>query len=53
MIKTVVAYETYKMFAKRYGIRLTLNKKRKPIDVLRKEIRQYELLHHVTGGLYY
>jgi len=52
MIKTAVGYETYKMFAKKYGIRLTLNKKRKPIDVLSKEIRQYELSHYISGGLY-
>ena len=36
-----------------YGIRLTLNKIKKPIEVLGQQIHQYELSHHIIGGLYF
>jgi hypothetical protein len=50
----VVAYNTYKMYALRYGIRLTTGKPRqkKSMKQLSREIRKYENTHVVRDGLY-
>jgi hypothetical protein len=53
---SVVAYETYQMFARKYGIRLSYVKngirKPKSFDMFKREIRRYEIFHKVRGGLY-
>jgi hypothetical protein len=62
-----VANKTYWMFAKKYGIKLNHkrlkcidcfgNKEysytRKSILSLREEIKEYELQHNITNGLYF
>jgi hypothetical protein len=46
---SVVAYKTYKKFAKKYNIKL----KNKSIKQLSTEIKNYEYTHNITNGLYY
>lgn len=56
-----VAYQTYVMFAKRYGIPRSRVKlvfglpKRvlRSMPTLSKAIKAYEKRNHITGGLYY
>ena len=52
---TAIAYETYRMFAKRYGIRLTTGKPRrnKTFKEFQTQIRNYEAKHNIRKGLYY
>jgi hypothetical protein len=49
-----VSHETYRMFAKRYNIRLTkgIMRKKKTIKELRIQIKQHENMHNVRNGLY-
>jgi hypothetical protein len=51
-----VAYKTYQMFARKYGIRLSYvkNGTRKPksFDMFKREIRRHENTYRVRGGLY-
>jgi hypothetical protein len=53
---TAVSYETYVIFARRYGIRLTTQvngkRKKKSMKVLKKQIWRYENKYNVKGGLY-
>jgi hypothetical protein len=63
-----VANKTYKMFAKRYGIKLYYKRPkhidcngnciaysytRKSIFTIRQEIKEYEFEHNITNGLYF
>jgi glutamate formiminotransferase len=56
-----VAYETYKMFAKRYGIRIhnkeIINDKskytKKTMKQLSEEIKHFEKTNKISNGLYY
>ena len=50
-----VSYETYKMFAQRYGIRITFGatRKLKSMHKLKKEIYSHENHHNVRDGLYF
>jgi hypothetical protein len=48
-----VSYETYKMFAKKYKIKLSKNKIKKPIHILANEIKQFEMKNLITDGLYF
>ena len=53
----VIAYETYKSYAKKYGIKITkkVNNKRvyKSMRQLSRDIYNYESKHPVKNGLYY
>lgn len=51
---SAVSYQTYKMFAKRYNIRLTTGtpKRLKSMKQLAKSIRAHESSHNVRDGLY-
>ena len=55
-METVVSYDTYKKFAKRYRIRLTKDvngrRSKKNIKELSKDIKRYEQSHGVKKGLY-
>ena len=44
-----VSRQTYEMFAKRYGIKY----KRKSMQELSKQIKEYEKKHKIKNGLYY
>ena len=49
-----IAYQTYKDFAKKYKIRLTKDKKKKPMKVLADEIFDYERNNNIElPGLYF
>jgi hypothetical protein len=48
-----VSMETYKMFAKKYKIKLSKNKIKKPINILANEIKQFEMKNYITNGLYF
>jgi len=49
-----VSYLTYKMFAKRYKIKLSRYGKRKNMGELAEEIYNHELKNeHITNGLYF
>lgn len=56
LVPAPVSYETYKMFAKRYKIRVThtINgvRRPKPIKLLRAQIKKHEQTHRVRNGLY-
>ena len=56
-IKTIVGYETYKKFAKKYDISPSStsdgNRKKKTIIVLRNEIKKFEKKKKIKNGLYY
>jgi hypothetical protein len=53
----VIAYETYKDFARKYRIRLTYTSdgKRTPktFAMFKKQIEEYEKKNNVRGGLYF
>jgi hypothetical protein len=46
----IVSYKTYKLFAKKYKIKLM---KPKSMDQLANEIHQYEMQNKIKNGLYY
>jgi hypothetical protein len=49
-----ISYLTYKMFAKRYKIKLSRNGKKKTITQLAKEIYNHELTNeNIINGLYF
>jgi hypothetical protein len=50
---TVVSYQTYKTFAKKYKIKLSIGGVKKTIKTLAHEIEQFELNKNVKNGLYY
>ena len=53
---SAVSYETYRHFAKKYGIRLTKgsvgNRVRISIRELSEKIKRYEKKHNIKDGLY-
>jgi hypothetical protein len=49
----VVSYQTYKTFAKKYKIKLSVGGLKKTIKTLAREIKQFELTKNVKDGLYY
>jgi hypothetical protein len=57
IMKTAVSYDTYRLFAKKYNIRLTkaTNGKRTPksFSTFKREIKLYEKKHNIKNGLYY
>ena len=58
LVASVVGYNTYKYYAKIYGIKISFkstNGKRilKPIAQLSNEIKNYEHNNNITHGLYY
>ena len=53
IIQTPISYKTYKLFAKKYKIKLSKNGVKKPIHLLRSEIEHYELINNIKNGLYY
>ena len=55
-ISNIVSYKTYKMFAKKYKIKLSKNGKLKTMQQLAYEIYDYELNHTsivTNDGLYF
>lgn len=49
----VISYETYKQFAKKYGIRLTtISGKKRTMQQLARLIFNYEEKNNIKGGLY-
>lgn len=48
----LIPYTTYKVYAKKYKIKLTKNGKRKHMSELSKEIHEYESKHNILDGLY-
>ena len=56
-IETVVSNESYRLFCKKYDIKLSVvvhgKRRKKNILELRSEIKQYEKTNRITDGLYY
>ena len=48
----LIPYTTYKLYAKKYKIKLTKSGKRKHMSELSKEIHEYESKHNILDGLY-
>ena len=52
IIQTPISYKTYKLFAKKYKIKLSKNGIKKPIDLLRSEIQHHEEINNIKNGLF-
>jgi hypothetical protein len=56
-MRRLISYETYKYYAKKYGIKLSYLKNgkrvKKNMNELIKEIYEYETMNDIEKGLYY
>lgn len=52
-ILTAISNKTYRDYAKFYKIKQSINGIKKPILLLREEIKEYEKENNIIGGLYY
>ena len=53
IIQTPISYKTYKLFAKKYKIKLSKYGIKKPIELLKLEIERHEIINNIKNGLFH